>query len=1055
MKQKPRNPFNRIQDRLASSALALSLAISSPSLVAAPLYWDGGGSTPDADGGSGVWDLATPNWDDAPIAGADRVWTGVADLANFGGAGGTVTTNTSLGALGMVFTTPGYSLSGTGVLTLAGSGINTSALVSGTTTLNTALTLSAGQTWNIGAGNILNVGGGVTGAGGLIVSGGVTNFTGSALSPAKFSLTGGTVFNTSGTGNVTAGSYFGVGDGGNATLNVTGGSFSTNQTLFLATAADSSLATGKLRISAGTFNMTGAAINIGAGYNNNANGTGILTVEGTGLFNTGTTGNTVRLGNNSFGSGTVNLNGGTLATNFDFAPSTAIPTGAGTKASIFNFNGGTLKANGTHLNLSNAVVTNVRNGGAIVDSNSFNVSIDGNLGHSAISGDQANDGGLVKNGTGILALGGTNTFTGNVTVQAGDLGGKVPTALPGFATSGRYTVAAGAGLGGRVGGAGFADPDFATLLSSGNFAPGSVVFVDTTNGNYVLTANLGTATSAGTSVGLSKGGGNNLTLDLASQTFTGNIRSLGGTLILDSAANVSYAGTINGTSNLTKLGAGTLSLTGGPSTVVQLLTDGGAINLGGTFTSRKLIVRLGATINSSGIVTNSGDYTGIGDGSDGTLNVTGGTFTSNNATYALFVGNNSGTGNLNISGGSFVVGTSTPVRIGDSYDGGVARIPGNGTLTVSGSGVFDTGTTSGALYLGSSNPTLASTGTINFNGGTFVTNRPITKGNGLATAVVNFNGGTFKAGGTSASIANSITTNVRNGGAIIDTNGSYIYLGANLTHSAISGDAAIDGGLVKTGDGTLDLFGTDATYTGNTTVRQGTLVISTAFLADGSGVVVNPGGLLDIETGDTDTVKTLVIDGAPAAVGTWGGPDAYVATNHTSPSILGSGVLKVTQLATTSSFSTWISSYPSLTGSDALPGADPDKDGLSNLMEFALKGDPANGTNRGLSKVVIQDASLPAGKELTLVTAVRRGATFAAVAGASQAATKDGVVYDIQGSLDLGNFTSAVSHISASNTAGGLPDLTGTDWEYHTFKLDASEGLSGKGFLRTHIGSAP
>jgi hypothetical protein len=31
------------------------------------------------------------------------------------------------------------------------------------------------------------------------------------------------------------------------------------------------------------------------------------------------------------------------------------------------------------------------------------------------------------------------------------------------------------------------------------------------------------------------------------------------------------------------------------------------------------------------------------------------------------------------------------------------------------------------------------------------------------------------------------------------------------------------------------------------------------------------------------------------------------------------------------------------------------------------------------------------------------------------------------------------------------PDLTGKDWEYHSFKLDASEGLGSKGFLRAKV----
>ena len=60
--------------------------------------------------------------------------TGANDTATFGGTAGTVTLNTNLGALGMVFTTAGYTFSGTGILklgttTASSTGIDTSAIV--------------------------------------------------------------------------------------------------------------------------------------------------------------------------------------------------------------------------------------------------------------------------------------------------------------------------------------------------------------------------------------------------------------------------------------------------------------------------------------------------------------------------------------------------------------------------------------------------------------------------------------------------------------------------------------------------------------------------------------------------------------------------------------------------------------------------------------------------------------------------------------------------------------------------------------------------------------
>jgi autotransporter-associated beta strand protein len=66
-------------------------------------------------------------------------------------------------------------------------------------------------------------------------------------------------------------------------------------------------------------------------------------------------------------------------------------------------------------------LANIRNNGAKIDTAGFNVTIGQSLLHSAISGDSATDGGLTKNGTGILTLSGSNSYTGNTTVNAGTL----------------------------------------------------------------------------------------------------------------------------------------------------------------------------------------------------------------------------------------------------------------------------------------------------------------------------------------------------------------------------------------------------------------------------------------------------------------------------------------------------------------------------------------------------------------------------------------------------------------------------------------------------------
>lgn len=136
------------------------------------------------------------------------------------------------------------------------------------------------------------------------------------------------------------------------------------------------------------------------------------------------------------------------------------------------------------------------------------------------------------------------------------------------------------------------------------------------------------------------------------------------------------------------------------------------------------------------------------------------------------------------------------------------------------------------------------------------------------------------------------------------------------------------------------------------------------------------------------------------------------------------------------------------------PSADPDNDGVSNLVEYAMMGNPNDASSPGLQATVISDSSAPAGEDLCLVIAVLRGAVFAAGPAGEQTATIQDITYKVQGSVGFPNFTSPVSQLGiASDTAPGLPSLALTDWEYRSFKLDLSEGLPGTGFLRVQITS--
>jgi fibronectin-binding autotransporter adhesin len=177
--------------------------------------------------------------------------------------------------------------------------------------------------------------------------------------------------------------------------------------------------------------------------------------------------------------GTYNLDGGVAEfNNIDATVASTDPT----FHSVFNFNGGTLKPTsstptGGPFIPAHLSAANVRNGGAIIDTAGFSVSIAQPLQHSSIGGDNATDGGLTKLGIGTLTLAGTNTYTGATTVSNGTL------FVSGLLGTGTVTVKGGALAGtGTIGGA-------VTVNSGASLAPqnsgaGSL----TISGNITLNA---------------------------------------------------------------------------------------------------------------------------------------------------------------------------------------------------------------------------------------------------------------------------------------------------------------------------------------------------------------------------------------------------------------------------------------------------------------------------------------------------------------------------------------------------------------------------------------
>jgi autotransporter-associated beta strand protein len=154
--------------------------------------------------------------------------------------------------------------------------------------------------------------------------------------------------------------------------------------------------------------------------------------------------------------------------------------------------------------------------------------------------------------------------------------------------------------------------------------------------------------------------------------------------------------------------------------------------------------------------------------------------------------------------------------------------------------------------------------------------------------IFNFNGGTLKAAANNVSFlvpGVASAANVRNGGTIIDTAGFNVTVGQALQHSAIGGDNATDGGLIKIGNGTLILSGANS-YNGNTSVSEGTLELLQATLATSSIVGISNAAVLQLDFATTNTVAGLVLKGVAQPPGVYNGTTA-------SPLITGPGSLLV------------------------------------------------------------------------------------------------------------------------------------------------------------------
>jgi len=384
-------------------------------------------------------------------------------------------------------------------------------------------------------------------------------------------LSGGTVTNTAGDMLV------GSGNGSTGVMDVTGGSLTTGSWLVLG--RNGGTASGLLNVTGGS--VTSNSNNIALNWGGSSGAISILNVGGgagaasvTGVNNAGNYLD-VSVANVAGQTGVVNvLSNGTLTVS-------KVQVGGAASTALFNFNGGTLKANAANagvnfMNSANMDAVTVYSGGGTIDNNGTNITIGNTLGAATGNGVTSiavTDGGSGYIGAPMVKItGGTgNTATGYaVMVDDGTGNGTFKVSSIVITSPGTFTV----------------DPTTVTL----------------SGGGATTAATIGTiATAANTSGGMTFAGAGTTTLS-AANTYTG------GTLVSNGTLATSGTGT---------LGTGNVTLDG---TSPVVLTLGSAVSFGDSAT---LTFALNSTINMN--------FTGsdvLGSVTNGSLTLAAGSYTA-------------------------------------------------------------------------------------------------------------------------------------------------------------------------------------------------------------------------------------------------------------------------------------------------------------------------------------------------------------------------------------------------------------------------------------------
>jgi fibronectin-binding autotransporter adhesin len=687
-----------------------------------------------------------------------------------------------------------------------------------------------------------------------------------------------------------------------------------------------------------------------ANTTNAISGNGNITISGTFFAN----------GNNAIaGTGNISLTGGSLVLNSSENFTGLISFGTGTGNLDFS------KYNTTDY--SNQIKNSTT---------SININTNGQFVNFAGSIDSSNTGGLTKNNGGTLSLSGTNAYTGATTIASGVL---------------------------QVNSAG--------ALGSGT---GLISF---TGGTLQYTSNNTTDYSNRFAV-LATTGGNTYSIDTNGQTV-----SFASPLVVDTAGG-----------SLTKLGAGTLNLSAtstytGATTLFQ-----GTLNLSAN-AGGNVIAAASALSLRGGMLQVTGDGVGGIDaqtvasttiaGSDSNLSLVQNGAASVTLNMGSLIHVAGATVNFAQSSTAGVLQFNTATGAANSLinDAGVAYATVGGTdwaakdltntyvvggSTIAGFYTPDTSTTiSGNADVGATDTTLAAPATptsLRFNDGTgprtlTLTGQTLSTGGILVTSNVGANLATI----TGGSLSSDSTTANKDLEIIQNNTAAGLTISSVITNNPNAGTPVVTG-LTKSGPGLLTL-GAANTYTGPTTVSQGTLSVPT-----GASITSSTANLITIGTAPGHNAVLSISGGS-------------VAANDTAPGQFGGSLLIGSVLGSSADIQISSGSLSSAEQLNVGNGAG-GYAGLTNnggnitsgtYLVVGFTNDKASFTQTAGSTVVTADVMTIAGNPGAVGVANISGGTFTATGAGNDA----GTIYvgeNGQGTLNVSGTASVT--LGTTNAAG-------------------------------------